>query len=78
MSKQVEYFLAPQSPFVYLGHARFMEIANRHQAQVRQSAGMGWSWSMQGQRQARCWLAQPAQPGAVARPRWPQAMATGV
>jgi len=34
MSKQVEYFLAPQSPFVYLGHARFVEIANRHNAQV--------------------------------------------
>lgn len=34
MSKQVEYFLAPQSPFVYLGHARFVEIANRHEAQV--------------------------------------------
>ncbi|HBD36213.1 MAG TPA: 2-hydroxychromene-2-carboxylate isomerase, partial [Cupriavidus sp.] len=28
MSKQVEYFLAPPSPFVYLGHARFVEIAN--------------------------------------------------
>lgn len=34
MSKQVEYFLAPQSPFVYLGHARFVDIANRHNAQV--------------------------------------------
>ena len=34
MSKQVEYFLAPPSPFVYLGHARFVEIANRHKAQV--------------------------------------------
>lgn len=34
MSKQVEYFLAPQSPFVYLGHARFVEIAARHDAQV--------------------------------------------
>ncbi|WP_404991833.1 2-hydroxychromene-2-carboxylate isomerase [Cupriavidus pauculus] len=34
MSKQVEYFLAPQSPFVYLGHARFVAIANRHNAQV--------------------------------------------
>lgn len=34
MSKQVEYFMAPQSPFVYLGHARFVEIATRHKAQV--------------------------------------------
>ncbi|MGO4279926.1 2-hydroxychromene-2-carboxylate isomerase [Cupriavidus sp. OV038] len=34
MSKQVEYFLAPQSPFTYLGHARFVDIANRHNAQV--------------------------------------------
>lgn len=34
MSKQVEYFLAPQSPFVYLGHPRFVEIAARHNAQV--------------------------------------------
>ncbi len=34
MSKQVEYFLSPPSPFVYLGHARFVEIANRHNAQV--------------------------------------------
>jgi 2-hydroxychromene-2-carboxylate isomerase len=34
MSKQVEYFLAPQSPFVYLGHARLVAIANRHNAQV--------------------------------------------
>ncbi|QET03608.1 MULTISPECIES: 2-hydroxychromene-2-carboxylate isomerase [Cupriavidus] len=34
MSKQVEYFMAPQSPFVYLGHARFAEIAARHKAQV--------------------------------------------
>lgn len=34
MSKQVEYFLAPHSPYVYLGHARFVDIANRHNAQV--------------------------------------------
>ncbi|MEN7528494.1 MULTISPECIES: 2-hydroxychromene-2-carboxylate isomerase [unclassified Cupriavidus] len=34
MSKQVEYFLAPHSPYVYMGHARFVEIARRHDAQV--------------------------------------------
>jgi len=34
MSKQVDYYLTPQSPFVYLGHERFTAIAERHGAQV--------------------------------------------
>ncbi|RDK05510.1 2-hydroxychromene-2-carboxylate isomerase [Cupriavidus lacunae] len=34
MSKLVDYYLTPQSPFVYLGHARFAAIAERHGAQV--------------------------------------------
>ncbi|MFS8978560.1 2-hydroxychromene-2-carboxylate isomerase [Cupriavidus necator] len=34
MSKLVDYYLTPQSPFVYLGHARFTTIAERHGAQV--------------------------------------------
>lgn len=34
MSKLVDYYLTPQSPFVYLGHARFAAIAGRHGAQV--------------------------------------------
>jgi 2-hydroxychromene-2-carboxylate isomerase len=34
MAKTVEYFLAPQSPWTYLGHARFVEIVQRHGAQV--------------------------------------------
>lgn len=34
MSKLVDYYLTPQSPFVYLGHARFTAIAERHGAQV--------------------------------------------
>ena len=34
MSKQIEYFVAPQSPWAYLGHARFAAIAKKHGAQV--------------------------------------------
>jgi 2-hydroxychromene-2-carboxylate isomerase len=34
MSKQVDYYLTPQSPFVYLGHERFAAIAARHGVQV--------------------------------------------
>lgn len=49
MSKQVEYFLAPQSPFVYLGHARFVEIANRHDVQVLlKPADLGKVFSVSG------------------------------
>ena len=34
MSKRIEYFAAPQSPWTYLGHARFVALANKHGAQV--------------------------------------------
>ena len=34
MSKQIDYFVAPQSPWAYLGHARFAAIAKKHGAQV--------------------------------------------
>lgn len=34
MTKQIDYYFAPQSPFVYLGHARFAQIAARHGAQI--------------------------------------------
>lgn len=34
MAKIVEYFIAPQSPWTYMGHERFMGILKRHHAQV--------------------------------------------
>jgi 2-hydroxychromene-2-carboxylate isomerase len=34
MAKQIDYFLTPTSPWTYLGHARFAEMAQRHGAQV--------------------------------------------
>jgi 2-hydroxychromene-2-carboxylate isomerase len=34
MAKQIEYFVAPQSPYAYLGHERFVAIAKKHDAQV--------------------------------------------
>ncbi|MEO7030932.1 MAG: 2-hydroxychromene-2-carboxylate isomerase [Herbaspirillum sp.] len=34
MGKTCEYYFTPQSPFVYLGHARLVEIAARHQASI--------------------------------------------
>ncbi len=34
MSKTVEYFLAPQSPWAYLGHPRFMEVVQKTGATV--------------------------------------------
>lgn len=34
MGKTVEYFIAPQSPWTYLGHERFVAIAKKHGAQV--------------------------------------------
>jgi 2-hydroxychromene-2-carboxylate isomerase len=34
MAKVVEYFLAPQSPWTYLGHERFVALARQHGAQV--------------------------------------------
>jgi carboxymethylenebutenolidase len=35
MALTVDYYLAPQSPWTYLGHTRFVELAIRHGAQVR-------------------------------------------
>jgi 2-hydroxychromene-2-carboxylate isomerase len=34
MSKVCEYFFAPHSPFAYLGHDRFVAMAEQHQVQV--------------------------------------------
>lgn len=34
MSKTCQYYFAPQSPFAYLGHDRFTDIAKRHGAQI--------------------------------------------
>jgi 2-hydroxychromene-2-carboxylate isomerase len=34
MSKHCDYYLAPQSPFVYLGHQRFAALANQYNVQV--------------------------------------------
>lgn len=34
MPKSIDYFLAPISPWTYLGHGRFVEIAKRHNTQV--------------------------------------------
>ena len=34
MSLSIDYYLAPQSPWTYLGHARFVQMAARHSAQV--------------------------------------------
>jgi carboxymethylenebutenolidase len=35
MGRTVDYFLAPQSPWTYLGHERFLRIAREAGAQVR-------------------------------------------
>jgi 2-hydroxychromene-2-carboxylate isomerase len=34
MSKPIDYYLTPISPYTYLGHERFLEIAARHGATV--------------------------------------------
>jgi len=34
MTKPVEYFIAPQSPYAYLGHEEFVAIVDKHRAQV--------------------------------------------
>ncbi len=34
MSKTCEYFFAPQSPYAYLGHARFVAMAEQHGVQI--------------------------------------------
>jgi 2-hydroxychromene-2-carboxylate isomerase len=33
--KTIDYYLSPMSPWTYLGHARLLEIAGRHGAEVR-------------------------------------------
>jgi 2-hydroxychromene-2-carboxylate isomerase len=35
MTKIIEYYLAPSSPWTYLGHHRLVEIANKYRANVR-------------------------------------------
>ncbi len=35
MSLTCEYFLATQSPYVYMGHARFVELARRYGVQIQ-------------------------------------------
>ncbi len=34
MTKHVDYYFSPSSPWTYLGHARFADIARRHGAQI--------------------------------------------
>lgn len=34
MSKTIEYFMAPASPWAYLGHQRFVAIAKKHHAHI--------------------------------------------
>ncbi len=34
MSKSVDYFMAPQSPWSYMGHQRFVAIARKHGAHI--------------------------------------------
>jgi 2-hydroxychromene-2-carboxylate isomerase len=34
MSKTIEYFVAPQSPWTYFGNARLVAIAKKHNAQI--------------------------------------------
>ena len=35
MAKTIDYYFSPMSPWTYLGHARFTEIARRHDARER-------------------------------------------
>jgi len=35
MTKTVDYYFTPTSPWTYLGHQRFFEIAQRHGAEIR-------------------------------------------
>ena len=35
MSKHIDYYLVPQSPWAYMGHARFVHMAQEHSATVR-------------------------------------------
>jgi len=35
MSHTIDYYLAPQSPWTYLGHTRFQAIAQQSKANIR-------------------------------------------
>ena len=35
MGRTVDYYFSPTSPWTYLGHARFAEMAQRHGAVIR-------------------------------------------
>ena len=49
MSKAVDYFMAPQSPWSYLGHQRFVAIARQHGASIQlKPADIGKVFSMTG------------------------------
>ncbi|MCY1228530.1 2-hydroxychromene-2-carboxylate isomerase [compost metagenome] len=49
MSKLVDYYLTPQSPFVYMGHVRFAAMAERHGVQVNlKPCDMGKVFSVSG------------------------------
>jgi len=49
MSKVVDYFMAPQSPWSYLGHQRFVAIARQHGANIQlKPADIGKVFSMTG------------------------------
>ena len=49
MSKLIDYYLTPQSPYVYMGHARFSDIAARPGAQVNlKPCDLGKGFSVSG------------------------------
>jgi 2-hydroxychromene-2-carboxylate isomerase len=49
MGKTVDYYFSPMSPWTYLGHARFAEIAKRHGAVVNvKPADLGKVFSVSG------------------------------
>ena len=49
MSKTLEYFLAPHSPWAYIGHERFVAITHKHQAKVQiKPADMAKVFSLSG------------------------------
>ncbi|RYF38029.1 MAG: hypothetical protein EOO25_18095, partial [Comamonadaceae bacterium] len=41
LAHQIDYLFAPQSPWTYLGHARFVKMAEADSAQVRVMGGSG-------------------------------------
>ena len=49
MQKSIDYYFAPQSPWAYLGHARFAAMAAKAQARVRVlPADFGWIFAATG------------------------------